>query len=174
MDTKPTLEGKGRVAARRTSAQQSPSRQSRLKRPGAPREPSAPTTRTCRRATGWIANGSTSGVPMATTPSLSRATSSSPKLRGTCRQIRGGALAATRLESPAMHAATIREGELLVDEHPDPEPGRGEVLVRVRAAGINGGDLHQRAGRYPAPPGWPPDIPGMELAGEVAARGPDA
>ena len=73
-----------------------------------------------------------------------------------------------------MRAATIRDGEVLVEEHPDPEPGRGEVLVRVRAAGINGGDLHQRAGRYPAPPGWPPDIPGMELAGEVAARGPDA
>jgi NADPH:quinone reductase len=73
-----------------------------------------------------------------------------------------------------MRAATIREGELLVEEHPDPEPGKGEVLVRVRAAGINGGDLHQRAGRYPAPPGWPPDIPGMELAGEVVGRGPGA
>jgi putative PIG3 family NAD(P)H quinone oxidoreductase len=73
-----------------------------------------------------------------------------------------------------MRAATIRDGEVLVEEHPDPEPGKGEVLVRVRAAGINGGDLHQRAGRYPAPPGWPPDIPGMELAGEVVARGPGA
>lgn len=73
-----------------------------------------------------------------------------------------------------MRAATIRDGEVLVEEHPDPEPGKGEVLVRVRAAGINGGDLHQRAGRYPAPPGWPPDIPGMELAGEVVDRGPAA
>jgi NADPH:quinone reductase len=73
-----------------------------------------------------------------------------------------------------MRAATIRDGEVLVEEHPDPEPGKGEVLVRVRAAGINGGDLHQRAGRYPAPPGSPPDIPGMELAGEVVARGPAA
>jgi NADPH2:quinone reductase len=73
-----------------------------------------------------------------------------------------------------MRAATIREGEVLVEEHPDPQPGKGEVLVRVRAAGINGGDLHQRAGRYPAPPGWPPDIPGMELAGEVVGRGPGA
>src|SRR6478736_11349 len=73
-----------------------------------------------------------------------------------------------------MRAATIRDGEVLVEEHPDPEPGKGEVLVRVRAAGINGGDLHQRDGRYPAPPGWPPDIPGMELAGEIvgpAGRG---
>ena len=73
-----------------------------------------------------------------------------------------------------MRAATIRDGEVLVEEHPDPEPGKGEVLVRVRAAGINGGDLHQRAGRYPAPPGSPPDIPGMELAGEVVGRGPAA
>jgi putative PIG3 family NAD(P)H quinone oxidoreductase len=73
-----------------------------------------------------------------------------------------------------MRAATIRDGEVLVEEHPDPEPGKGEILVRVRAAGINGGDLHQLAGRYPAPPGWPPDIPGMELAGEVVGRGPAA
>jgi NADPH2:quinone reductase len=71
-----------------------------------------------------------------------------------------------------MRAATISDGEIAVAEHPDPEPGAGEVLVRVRAAGINGADIHQRAGRYPAPPGSPPDIPGLELAGEVAALGP--
>jgi NADPH:quinone reductase len=73
-----------------------------------------------------------------------------------------------------MRAATIRDGEVVVAEHPDPQPGAGEVLVRVRAAGINGADIHQRAGHYPAPPGSPPDIPGLELAGEVAARGPGA
>ena len=73
-----------------------------------------------------------------------------------------------------MHAATIRDGEILVQEHPDPAPGTGEVLVRVRAAGINGADLHQLAGRYPAPPGSPQDIPGMELAGEVVGLGPGA
>ncbi|MEA2232162.1 MAG: NADPH:quinone reductase [Solirubrobacteraceae bacterium] len=73
-----------------------------------------------------------------------------------------------------MRAATIRDGEVLVEEHPDPEPGSGEVLVRVRAAGLNGADMLQRRGRYPAPPGSPPDIPGMELAGEVAALGPGA
>jgi NADPH2:quinone reductase len=73
-----------------------------------------------------------------------------------------------------MRAATIRDGEIVVDEHPDPRPGAGEVLVRVRAAGINGGDLLQRAGRYPAPPGSPADIPGLELAGEVVERGPGA
>ncbi|HEY7623289.1 MAG TPA: NAD(P)H-quinone oxidoreductase [Solirubrobacteraceae bacterium] len=73
-----------------------------------------------------------------------------------------------------MRAATIRDGEVVVADHPDPEPGAGEVLVRVHAAGINGADIHQRAGHYPAPPGSPPDIPGLELAGEVVARGPGA
>src|SRR3954454_13419749 len=74
-----------------------------------------------------------------------------------------------------MRAVTIREGgELVVAEHPDPEPGAGEVLVRVRAAGLNGADLLQRRGGYPAPPGSPPDIPGLELAGEVAELGPAA
>src|SRR5215210_269821 len=71
-----------------------------------------------------------------------------------------------------MRAATIRDGEVVVEEHPDPEPGTGEVLVRVRAAGLNGADMLQRRGRYPAPPGSPQDIPGLELAGEVAATGP--
>src|SRR5881392_1237802 len=74
-----------------------------------------------------------------------------------------------------MRAATIREGgELVVAEHPDPQPGAGEVLVRVRAAGLNGADMLQRRGGYPAPPGSPPDIPGLELAGEVAAVGAGA
>src|SRR5436190_7349071 len=74
-----------------------------------------------------------------------------------------------------MRAVTIREGgELAVAEHPDPEPGAGEVLVRVRAAGLNGADMLQKRGAYPAPPGSPPDIPGLELAGEVQATGPGA
>jgi NADPH2:quinone reductase len=73
-----------------------------------------------------------------------------------------------------MRAATIRDGEVLVEEHPDPEPGAGQVLVRVRAAGVNGADMMQRRGRYPAPPGSPQDIPGLELAGEVAALGAGA
>ncbi len=51
-------------------------------------------------------------------------------------------------------------------------PVRGEVLVAVRAAGINAADLMQRAGHYPAPPGAPPDIPGLEFAGSVVALGP--
>jgi putative PIG3 family NAD(P)H quinone oxidoreductase len=71
-------------------------------------------------------------------------------------------------------AATISDQQVLVQEHPDPQPGTGEVLVRVRAAGLNGADMMQRRGLYPAPPGSPQDIPGLELAGEVAALGPGA
>jgi putative PIG3 family NAD(P)H quinone oxidoreductase len=73
-----------------------------------------------------------------------------------------------------MRAVTIRDQEILIEEHPDPQPGVGEVLVRVRGAGLNGADMMQRRGLYPAPPGSPQDIPGMELAGEVAALGPRA
>ena len=73
-----------------------------------------------------------------------------------------------------MHAVTIVDGGLLWREHPDPEPGLGEVLVDVRAAGLNGADRLQVAGFYPAPPGSPVDIPGLELAGEVIGLGPGA
>lgn len=73
-----------------------------------------------------------------------------------------------------MRALTIQDGSLVVEDRPDPEPGVGEVLVRVRGAGINGADMLQRKGAYPAPPGSPPDIPGLELAGEVTALGPGA
>lgn len=74
-----------------------------------------------------------------------------------------------------MRAVTVvGDGELEWRDHPDPEPSRGELLVAVRAAGLNGADMLQRRGLYPAPPGSPPDIPGMELAGEVVATGPDA
>jgi NADPH:quinone reductase len=73
-----------------------------------------------------------------------------------------------------MRAVTIREREIAIEEHPDPVAQAGEVLVRVRAAGLNGADMMQRRGLYPAPPGSPQDIPGMELAGEVAALGPHA
>ncbi len=73
-----------------------------------------------------------------------------------------------------MRAVTIRDGNLSVEDHPDPVPGAGEVLVRVKAAGLNGADMMQRRGFYPAPPGAPPDIPGLELAGEVAGLGQGA
>jgi len=70
-----------------------------------------------------------------------------------------------------MRAVTITDKQLGVEDHPDPVPGAGEVLVRVRAAGLNGADMMQRRGFYPAPPGAPQDIPGLELAGEVVERG---
>jgi NADPH:quinone reductase len=73
-----------------------------------------------------------------------------------------------------MRAVTIKDEKLSVAEHPDPEPGAGELLVRVRGAGLNGADMMQLKGLYPAPPGSPPDIPGLELAGEVVGRGPGA
>jgi putative PIG3 family NAD(P)H quinone oxidoreductase len=73
-----------------------------------------------------------------------------------------------------MRAVTIQDGALVVEERPDPQPGKGELLVRVRAAGLNGADMLQLKGGYPAPPGSPPDIPGLELAGEVVGSGPDA
>src|SRR4051812_6208696 len=73
-----------------------------------------------------------------------------------------------------MRAVTVKDGEIVVAEHPDPQPGSGEGLVRVRAAGLNGADMMQRRGLYPPPPGSgiPQDVPGLELAGEVAALGP--
>jgi putative PIG3 family NAD(P)H quinone oxidoreductase len=70
-----------------------------------------------------------------------------------------------------MRAVTIREQQIVIEEHPDPTPGSGEALVRVHAAGLNGADMMQLRGLYPAPPGYPQDIPGMELAGEVVALG---
>jgi putative PIG3 family NAD(P)H quinone oxidoreductase len=53
---------------------------------------------------------------------------------------------------------------------PIPQPGEGEVLVRVEAAGVNRPDVMQRQGRYPPPPGAS-DLPGMEIAGEIVALG---
>jgi len=60
---------------------------------------------------------------------------------------------------------------LEVQDRPIPAPGANEILVRVRGSALNRADLLQREGRYPAPPGWPADIPGMEFAGEVAECG---
>lgn len=54
---------------------------------------------------------------------------------------------------------------------PLPQPGEGEVLVRVEAAGVNRPDVMQRQGRYPPPPGAS-DLPGMEIAGEIVSLGP--
>lgn len=76
----------------------------------------------------------------------------------------------------AMMRAVVAEGAggpevLRIVERPRPEPGPGEVLIRVRAAGINRPDVMQRQGSYPPPPGAS-DVFGLELAGEVAGAGP--
>src|SRR6202453_4333604 len=73
-----------------------------------------------------------------------------------------------------MRAVVIRDKELHWEERDDPVPGDTELLVRVHAAGLNGADMMQRRGLYPAPAGSPQDIPGMEFAGEVLALGPGA
>ena len=61
-----------------------------------------------------------------------------------------------------------------LDERPEPVPSGDDVLVAVRYAALNPADLSQRAGNYPAPPGSPPDVPGIEVAGTVVACGPTA
>ena len=75
-----------------------------------------------------------------------------------------------------MTAIEIREpGDphvLVPVERPRPEPGAGEVLIEVAAAGVNRPDVFQRRGRYPPPPGAS-DIPGLEVAGAIAAVGAD-
>ncbi len=58
-----------------------------------------------------------------------------------------------------------------LEERPDPQPGPEDVVVRVAFAGLNPADLVQRAGNYPAPPGSPPDVPGLEVAGAVERCG---
>src|SRR4051812_5797313 len=77
-----------------------------------------------------------------------------------------------------MRAIVIREpggpDVLELREVPDPEVPFGHVRVRVRHAGVNRADLLQRMGFYPAPPGAPRDIPGLEYAGAVESVGPGA
>lgn len=73
-----------------------------------------------------------------------------------------------------MRAVTIKDQALSVTDQPVPQPGGGEILVRVRAAGLNGADQIQLRGHYPAPPGSPRDIPGLEMAGEVVELGAGA
>ena len=58
-----------------------------------------------------------------------------------------------------------------IEDRPDPSPGRFEVVIAPAFAGINPADVLQREGRHPVPPGWPPDIPGMEVAGTVVDIG---
>ncbi len=60
---------------------------------------------------------------------------------------------------------------LQLQERPTPQPGDNEVLIKVKAAGINRPDIAQRKGHYPPPPTAPQDIPGLEVAGVVEACG---
>jgi NADPH:quinone reductase len=62
-------------------------------------------------------------------------------------------------------------GAAVCAERPDPVPGTGELLVRVRAAAVNGADMQQVAGTYPVPAGLPADLLGLESAGVVEAVG---
>src|SRR5512138_616450 len=74
------------------------------------------------------------------------------------------AIAITRPGGPEVLALVERDA---------PEPARGEVRIRVRATAVNRADLLQRMGAYPAPADSPADIPGLEIAGEVNAVGPN-
>ena len=70
-----------------------------------------------------------------------------------------------------MRALVIDDGKLRVEERPTPTPEADQVLVEVTSAGLNRADILQMRGMYPAPPGWPPDVPGLEFAGTVASIG---
>ena len=70
-----------------------------------------------------------------------------------------------------MRAVKISNNELEIVSQEIPQPGPDDVVIEVRAAGLNAADLLQRRGFYPAPPGWPSDIPGLECAGVVHAVG---
>ena len=72
-----------------------------------------------------------------------------------------------------MRALSIDDGTLTIVERATPLPESGKVLVAVAGAGLNGADMMQRRGLYPAPPGWPEDVPGLEFSGTIEAIGPD-
>src|SRR3954452_10191577 len=75
---------------------------------------------------------------------------------------------------PSSMRAIVADGDggLALVDRPVPRPGRGEVLIKVAAAGVNRPDVLQRRGMYPPPPGAP-DILGLEIAGEVVEEGDD-
>jgi len=70
-----------------------------------------------------------------------------------------------------MRAVVIKDTQLELIDRPTPEPGPMDVVVTVHAAGINAADLLQRQGFYPAPEGWPVDVPGLEMAGVISDVG---
>jgi NADPH:quinone reductase-like Zn-dependent oxidoreductase len=87
----------------------------------------------------------------------------------------GGYVRDMHANDQLMRALHITEpGALRVEAAARPRAGAREILVRVRAAGLNRADLMQLAGRYPAPEGSPRDIPGLEFAGTVEAIGDGA
>lgn len=65
-----------------------------------------------------------------------------------------------------MRAIVVKDARMELADVPDPQLGEGDLLVRVRAAGVNRADILQRLGRYPPPPGEPETI-GLEIAGDV-------
>ena len=69
-----------------------------------------------------------------------------------------------------MAAIAIRDGALIPTRRPVPQPGPGEVLIKIAAAGVNRPDVMQRKGLYPPPPGAS-DLPGLEVAGVIVAVG---
>src|SRR3954452_8594929 len=70
-----------------------------------------------------------------------------------------------------MRAIVLHGEELRLEERPDLVPGSNEVVVAQPYAALNPADLAQRAGRYPAPPGAPQDVPGLEVCGRIVAVG---
>ena len=71
-----------------------------------------------------------------------------------------------------MKAMLVKNERLVMTEVEKPAPKAGEILIEVKAIGINRADLLQRKGTYPSPKGWP-EWPGLEVAGKVAAMGAD-
>jgi putative PIG3 family NAD(P)H quinone oxidoreductase len=70
-----------------------------------------------------------------------------------------------------VHAGAGDISVLKLQDVETPTPDAGQIQVRVRASALNRADILQRRGRYPAPPGWPADIPGLEYSGEVSGLG---
>src|SRR5579871_5453689 len=75
-----------------------------------------------------------------------------------------------RMRCVVFHGSGGRE-VMAVEERPDPVPGRFDVLIAPSFAGVNPADVLQREGKHPVPPGYPSDIPGLEVCGVVVAVG---
>jgi NADPH:quinone reductase-like Zn-dependent oxidoreductase len=73
-----------------------------------------------------------------------------------------------------VRALVAADGALRIEQRPTPVPVGDQVLVRVASAGVNRADLLQKVGAYTAPPGWPPDVLGLEFCGTVESAGPQA